>query len=227
MFLYHGTSTQHLDRILAEGLQPRCVTGRESNWEGDIESKPDFVYLSAAYAIYYAVEAADEPHHPVILQVDWDHLELYPDEDFIAYHRSDGTVESWQAEGALVDPSEHQELWALSLARSGNVCTPAVPREAILGYRVIPVEGNGGLLLDTGIDAIPAEINYLHLGEYYRRCLGAYFEHDLTEMPRAVRAIYEEDQRKLMGDEAFEQMEVELDRFDAEVIARRGDLSKT
>lgn len=227
MLLYHGTSTQHLDRILAEGLQPRRVTGQKSNWEGDIESKPGFVYLSAAYAVYYAVEAAGEPHHPVILQVDWDHLELYPDEDFIAYHRSDGTVESWQAEGALVDPSEHQELWSLSLALSGNVCTPAVPREAILGYRVIPVEGNGGLLFNTGVDAIPAENNYRYLGEYYRRCLAAYFEHDLVEMPDAVRAIYEEDQRKLMGHEAFEQMETELERFNAEAIARRAALAKS
>ncbi|MEO1497666.1 MAG: hypothetical protein AAFV43_11000 [Planctomycetota bacterium] len=227
MFLYHGTSTQHLDRILAEGLQPRCVTGQASNWEGDIESKPDFVYLSAAYAIYYAVEAADTPHDPVILQVDWDHLKLYPDEDFIAYHRSDGTVESWQAEGALVDPSEHKELWALSLARSGNVCTPAVPRAAILGYRAIPIEGNGGLLLDTGVDAIPAESNYLYRGDYYRRCLAAYFEHDLAELPQAVRRIYEDDQRKLMGDEAFDQMEADLDRFNAEAIAKRVTPSKS
>lgn len=207
MHLYHGTSTEHLESILRDGIQPRQVTGLPSNWERDVPTMPGYVWLTAAYAVYYAVEAAREGHDAVILRVDWDRLKLFPDEDFIAGHTSDNTRESWKSERARIDPADYKELWALSLERSGNVCTLQVPASAIIDHRIIPVEGNMQLLLNTGLDSVPTEINYsTECGELYRRCLAAYFEQDLADMPREVAMIQADVHREMLGEEGYQEM---------------------
>lgn len=57
MFLYHGTSFENIERILHQGILPRRET-KKSNWfmpdSNDFESRNDAVYLSNAYAPYYA-----------------------------------------------------------------------------------------------------------------------------------------------------------------------------
>lgn len=222
MHLYHGTSTEHLESILRNGIQPREVTGLPSNWERDVPTMPGYVWLTAAYAVYYAVEAAGEGHDAVILRVDWDRLTLFPDEDFIAGHTSDNTRESWIAERAKTDPADYKELWSLSLERSGNVCTPSVPASAILDHRVIPIEGNGQLLLNTGYDAVPTELNYsTDCGELYRRCLDAYFENALADMPGVVESIQEDIHRKMLGDEGFEEMQKLMAEVDERLTAKQ------
>lgn len=207
MRLFHGTSTEHLDQILADGIQPRSVTGRPSNWEGDVPSRTDLVWLTTAYAVYYAVEAAGDDHDPVLVEVDFAKLpDIFPDEDFLANQTSDGTKESWNAERAAIDPRENQAWWFDSLLRSGNVSTSFVSPDAIRSHRVVPFKGNGMLLLDTGLDAIPTDVNYPYCGEFYRHCLAAYFEHDLAEMPEVVASLQEEQHRDMLGDEGFEEM---------------------
>lgn len=55
--LYHGTSSVLLDQIKAEGLQPR--RDRKSIWD-EYQSAPDRVYLTNAYALFYAFNAVNE-----------------------------------------------------------------------------------------------------------------------------------------------------------------------
>lgn len=54
LILYHGTSSKYLPSILREGIKPRKLT-RQSNWKTTIESRNDMVYLTNAYALYFAI----------------------------------------------------------------------------------------------------------------------------------------------------------------------------
>lgn len=84
MNLYHGTSSRNLASILRSGIRPR---GRRSgNWE-QYPSRKDLVYLTTAYAPYFAWHSADGEEQAVIIEVCRDglsDLNLYPDEDFVA-----------------------------------------------------------------------------------------------------------------------------------------------
>jgi len=80
--LYHGTSGKAGKRILQEGIQPRSDLG---NWE-DMPSNPDAVYLTDAYAPYFAAVAAHDEDEMAIVEVESDRLnEVYlcPDEDYL------------------------------------------------------------------------------------------------------------------------------------------------
>ena len=83
MKLYHGTSEAVARLALTEGLKPRSESGEEGNWE-DHPSNPDHVYLTTAYAGYFAACASEERWG--IIEVDTDELDLdcfFPDEDFL------------------------------------------------------------------------------------------------------------------------------------------------
>lgn len=91
MMLYHGTSKVHLQGILEKGIQPRQLT-QNSNWE--CESGEDRVYLTSAYAPYFAIQACDQKYDggepgmnvPMVIEIDSTKLrrnDLVPDEDFM------------------------------------------------------------------------------------------------------------------------------------------------
>lgn len=82
MKLYHGTGIRNLDSILNKGLQPR--NRKKGNWK-EFPSRKDMVYLSTAYAPFFALNSQDS--EGVILEVNLDDLDaskLFPDEDGIA-----------------------------------------------------------------------------------------------------------------------------------------------
>jgi hypothetical protein len=86
IILYHGTSTLFLDSILKEGLKPRKETG-VSNWVPHLESHPDFVYFGTrrdAESIGgkgYDEQMTNDKEHQVIMEVEVDTKNLYPDTD--------------------------------------------------------------------------------------------------------------------------------------------------
>ncbi len=92
MKLYHGTTEAVARLALTEGLCPRSGTGRESHWV-DHPSNPDLVYLTTAYAGYFAYAATPPeedaaPQKWGIVEVDTDLLlngcwGLLPDEDWM------------------------------------------------------------------------------------------------------------------------------------------------
>ena len=179
MILYHGTSTKHLDKIQQKGILPRRITRLRSNWKGEVESKPDFVYLSTAYPVYYALEVADNKKTDLaIIKVDVDESELYPDEDFIArifWEQQEEDKIPLQDFNPLIAPSDYKYLWRECINHNGTACTVSVPVEQIIDYKIISRK-NIGLILNIGGDSIPIPINYKICGENYIKCIEALFE---------------------------------------------------
>lgn len=197
MILYHGTSTKHLDGILKNGLLPTKETGHEGNYGNEVPSNEDTVYLTDAYAAYYAVGALDEDddHDPVILAIEVDETSLFPDEDFIAecVSRAEGT--EWKEERTKFHPFMHKSLWRESLQHNGVVCTLNCPPGKIVGHRVLPIETCSTLLVFLGYDALPGMTNYLMLGDLYRRSLEALFDaDDLSKAEKVILDLHEQEQ---------------------------------
>lgn len=80
MRLYHGTSSRHLARILDRGLEPRGR--RKGNWKA-YPSRRDMVYLTDSYAPFFAISGSKSGEKALILEVEVEVEDLYPDEDFI------------------------------------------------------------------------------------------------------------------------------------------------
>lgn len=84
MKLYHGTSAKHLDKILEKGIEPRGR--RKGNWK-EFPSRKDMVYLTNAYAPFFAIQGAKGNEKALVLELDLEKIDetrLYPDEDFVA-----------------------------------------------------------------------------------------------------------------------------------------------
>ena len=119
MKLYHGTSERVARLALQEGLLPRDESGVESHWE-DCPSGEEYVYLTVAYAGYFAMQATDrdEDGRWAIIEIDTDLLpdgdaHLYPDEDFLEQAtRRQELPEDWGINGASM---EDRTKWFLSL----------------------------------------------------------------------------------------------------------------
>jgi hypothetical protein len=188
MILYHGTSERHLPAIQRHGLLPRRRTG-ESNWSGNIASKEAFVYLTDAYPVYFAVGPALAAEGALadllILRVDIDEDQLYPDEDFIAWAMTHGIQGVRQEElNPFIDPRAHKNDWRQSLECNGVVCTPEVTPERILDHCVIR-RSETELIDELGLEPMPTPMNYRLMGSHYRQCIEALFE----QGPEAVLSI--------------------------------------
>lgn len=59
MRLYHGTTEAVARAALAQGLAPRALTRAKGNWDKH-PSNPHAVYLTTAYAGYFAACASDD-----------------------------------------------------------------------------------------------------------------------------------------------------------------------
>lgn len=79
MKLYHGTSARVARKAGQQGLKPRGK--RKSNW--DVPSRSDLVYLTLAYAAYFAAAASKSKERWGIVEVDVEPINLLPDEDFL------------------------------------------------------------------------------------------------------------------------------------------------
>jgi len=75
MLLYHGTSLKNWEKIKETGLLPRKL-GSTSNWEHTVESDPNTVYLTDAYAMYFSYQCTDKDEETgkldkaVIIEID-------------------------------------------------------------------------------------------------------------------------------------------------------------
>jgi len=179
MILYHGTSTEHLSIILANGLQPREVTGVKSNWDGDVESKPDLVYLTTSYPVYFAIAATKEGFHPVVLEVEVAMSDLFPDEDFVAKLAQEQDIaagvahKNLSAYNPMIDPIENKHLAQACLTHNGIAAVREVGLRSIKRNTVLPQDMR---LLQIGGDSAPIPMNFKILGESYRKCMEALFD---------------------------------------------------
>lgn len=83
MLLYHGTSERVAKLALKQGLWPRRDLNGQGNWDHTVESSPVNVYLTRAYAPYFAAQKSEEDERWAIIQIDTKGLCMTPDEDFL------------------------------------------------------------------------------------------------------------------------------------------------
>lgn len=138
MILYHGTDSKNLDSILAKGLLPRKETGNIV-YKGDLASNESFTYLTRWNPVAHAY-SIDE-NKPVILKVDVDENDLYPDEDWLerelSFESIVATGKAWRGKPSELDISSNKEKWRESYCIFGNVAIRYVPPEKIIDHVVL------------------------------------------------------------------------------------------
>ena len=187
MKLYHGTSERVARLALQHGLQPRSESGVESQWD-DHPSSPDHVYLTAAYAAYFAMQATEKGERWAIIEIDTELLPsgLFPDEDWLEQvSRSQDLPEEWGINGASMEDRtkwfrEHlwmfPHMWKDSINGLGN-CTHegVIPPEAITRVSFIEPARNPSMTL-MAIDPTITLLNYAICQSKYQNmikwCMG-------------------------------------------------------
>lgn len=172
MRLYHGTTERHLESILRDGLRPRG-SANGGNWEA-YPSRPDMVYLTTAYPLYFAAANANEGERLLILELELGELDdtrLYPDEDAVAQsisHRESRPLAEVQHE-VVVNLEGWQDNWAHALKAMGTVAhqgtiDPETIRQAVL---IDPDARMSPWLFMTMLDPTITILNYKVKGTFY------------------------------------------------------------
>ena len=174
MILYHGTTTEHIEDILKNGIKPRYDRGI-GNWE-NAPSRRDMVYLTNSYAPFFAHQQCDAEfdNQPVVIEVDVPVKKLYPDEDYLEqFTRIDPawaeTVEKFTMEQRTEwfknNLLEYKEFGLQSLEQLGNCCFKGIIRpKNIIRYTVL----DGPRVLQYSDPTITL-INQRLLGERYQK----------------------------------------------------------
>lgn len=176
MKLFHGTCASVVPRVLRDGIRSRGK--RKGNWD-KYPSRPDMVYLTAAYACYYGYHAAKK-QAVAVFEVDTERLDkgnLYPDEDFIAQALAHQQGKSLEQVHRVVRRtlSKYQHHWRDSLAGLGNVCyRGAIPAEAITRYAILRDNCCREFQM-AALDPSISVINYRLLGDKYRSMMAWLF----------------------------------------------------
>ena len=150
IILYHGTTKESAEQIRKEGF----VYGKKYNWEGLIQSKKDFIYLSTAYAPYYAMAAKSNSNNRAIIKVVVNKHDIYPDEDFITY--------IYKIPSQEIDIEDYKELAFDSLNYLGNI---AIRPDKIKIIGITHFDAKNLLMI---CDPLIIPINYKFMGDYYR-----------------------------------------------------------
>jgi len=191
MKLYHGTDEKTARQALACGLRPRADTGVKSTWE-EVPSRPDMIYFTNAYALYFALMAAEPGEKLGIVEVDTDLMEeslFHPDEDFLEQAtrgREDLVPIEYSMELRTkiyqAELESYQPHWKLSLEGLGNC--------SYLG-QVVPSEVTRVVLFDPAksptfrmmaLDPQISLFNYAMLGGTKYRALMAWLFNEPVEV---------------------------------------------
>lgn len=152
MKLYHGTTETIGRRALTEGLKPRKLTGK-SNWKHTVESNPSLIYLTTAYAPYYALQAVKKHNSQkfAIVEIETDLLDetkLRPDEDFIEQATRRDEENNAGIMGRTMNErtayirnhiDEFSNSWKLSVENLGNCSYKGVIKDAITKVSVVDI----------------------------------------------------------------------------------------
>lgn len=183
-YVYHGTSESGARRALKRGILPRGMSRKGGNWKHTVQSNPAMVYLTAAYAPYYASCVTDTNKERIaIIEIDLGKLDadkLYPDEDFIEQAlrgKRLGNSDDMKKRTLYVRKhiADWQEEWEKSLKYLGNVAfRGAVPPEAITKIVAFDPKSNPSMFVDT-LNPTITLANYKYCGEKYRALTGWFF----------------------------------------------------
>jgi hypothetical protein len=182
-FLYHGTTVSAAQRALEIGIRPRREHGR-SNWKRTIESNPKTVYLTDAYPLYFAFNAAEhKQEEAAVLQIAVDRLDqlwLVPDEDVLeqAGRGHDGITGSMKKRTRFYRDRilDHlaTDMWKHSLEAMGTCGSmKPIPPEAITRVAYVPQDCRQ--LSMAACDAMIVLANYRFCGTKYRNLTNRLF----------------------------------------------------
>lgn len=177
MKLYHGTSAQHLDTILSQGLKPRGKS--TGNWSHTTKSRSDCVYLTDAYAPYFCFSAVNGVADAkcLVVEIDTEKMDpvlLLPDEDTLVHGvKPTGDIPTDMKKRTRYWRSRllrfvGTDMWATSLKFLGTCAYKGiVPPEAITRYAVWPHKPN--VTLAFVWDPTITPLNYKICGSSYRQ----------------------------------------------------------
>jgi hypothetical protein len=184
MLAYHGTSLEYWESIRSEGLVPRGHAG-PSNWKNSIESNPDTVYLTIAYAMGFGMNALElsedvSQNKVVIIEVETDTLPgvLVPDEDAleqVGRRSNDGLDPAWgmvqRTKWYRKRVREYAEsgldfAWSMSVLGTGGHIGP-IPASHFTRAAIIDIREEAALSLEA-LDRPPSVLAYRVLGDYLR-----------------------------------------------------------
>lgn len=151
--LFHGTTANNAKSIVENGFE----TGTKSNWK--VKSKPNFVYLSSAYAPFYAMAAGGDKLALIKCKVS--SKNIYPEDDFLMIALGKNVYS--QEELDEVDFEKYKYLANQSLRFMGNVA--AKPEDV----RVIGMREFSGRMLVMVCDPVISPMNFKIMGGYYKR----------------------------------------------------------
>lgn len=209
MKIYHGTTKTIALASLNDGLVPRGE--RPSRWQ-DNPSRSDAVYLTDAYAPYFAAHSADTPNGEQwgIVEVDTDLLDddaFVPDEDWLEQASRHGGVGgapdgfdrlSMNDRTCWFRDNSHRfsHTWKLSLEGLGNCAhLGEVPSEAITRVSIFNPEHNPTMAF-AALDPQISLLNYRLLGNKYRALTRWFAGHDVTVdewMAATFAMIFDDD----------------------------------
>jgi hypothetical protein len=176
--LYHGT-TERIGRLaLKEGLRPRKLTGK-SNWKNFVESHPSLVYLTRAYAPYYALQVV-RGKKIAIVEIETNLLnefKMLPDEDFIEQVTRVDKKNKTRIEGKTINErteyirnhlDEFSGFWRTSVENLGNCAYEGIiPKTAITRLAIIDISKCGEMCAEA-LEPIISIMNYRICGPQFR-----------------------------------------------------------
>lgn len=177
MKVYHGTCASNLDSILKNGIKPR---GRKKgNWES-YPSKKDMVYLTVAYAPYFAICSCEKSQTALILEIDLSLLDedkLYPDEDFVAQvlaYQNNTDIDTYH-DHVSNNLDLFKSCYQDSLDGLGNISYKGtVPSSSITRYCLVDVKERKDISLMC-LDPSISLMNYKFCGNRYRSIISWLF----------------------------------------------------
>lgn len=173
--LCHGTSWQHYENICRYGIRPR---GEAPSMWPDCPSHPDRVYLSNAYSFHFAASAAGHKEDLLVVEVEVDIDDLYPDEDYLAQAAPEATcniypdiidrTKYFRDMISRINPLQRRELAIISLSAIGNVSHHGIlSPERIRRVAKIPADKVSMIILRE-FDPTITTMNYRFMGKTYR-----------------------------------------------------------
>jgi len=174
LILYHGTSEKNAKMIEKEGF----VSDKKYNWK--VKSKNGFVYLSSAYAPFYAMGSNRKGNGLALIKVEVDSKDCFPEDDFLMIIVKNQNAKSpddikmsvtyTQEELDKVNLEDWKHFWKNSLEYMGNV---AVRPEKI---KILGIRYFDGKDLLWKCDPVISTLNFKIMGDYYKELTEWIFE---------------------------------------------------
>lgn len=190
--LAHGTSARHLDAIKKFGLQPRQITSSRSTWDR-CPSDSRCVYLTNAYALYFAMNACRDGEDGLLVEVEVNRGRLDADEDYLG-QSSRGTeweddfpdlIQRTLAMREATSRMPNNSRLALMENALENLGTTRhmglIPANKILRLARVPAADFAALVMG-GFDPTITIMNYRFKGEEYKAFQQSLFEHYALEV---------------------------------------------